>query len=125
MSQIIPNKSTITLRNLTLRAIIGFNEWERTKKQDIVINIEMEFDPLEAINTDSVEKTLDYKQVKRSIIDLVENSSFNLLEKLTHAIVEKIMENSRVLFVKVTADKPHALRFTDSVAVTMSAERKS
>ena len=125
MNIITPKKTTITIRNLALRTIIGFNDWERTKKQDIVINIEIDFDASEAIKTDNVEDTLDYKKIKRNIIALVEESSFNLIEKLAAAIVEQIMGNRLVLGTRVTVDKPHALRFTDSVAVTMSAERES
>ena len=121
----LPTRTTITIRNLALRTIIGFNEWEKTKKQDVVINIELDFDPRDAIKSDNVADTLDYKQIKRSVIDLVESSRYNLVEKLTHAIVEKIMENPRVHALNVTVDKPHALRFTDSVAVTMHAERSA
>jgi D-erythro-7,8-dihydroneopterin triphosphate epimerase len=108
-----------------VRTIIGFNDWELTKKQDIIITIEIDFDPTAAMQTDAVEDTVNYKQIKRNVIELVEDSGFNLLEKLTHAIIQKIMENPKVCAARVTVDKPHALRFTDSVAVTMSAERKS
>ncbi len=120
---ITPHRSTITITNLALRTIVGFNDWERTKKQDVVINIKMDFDSTKAVETDRVGDTLDYKKIKRSVITVVEESSFNLLEKLTHAVLEKIMENPRVLSAKVSLDKPHALRFTDSVSITMSAER--
>ncbi len=107
-----------------LRTIIGFNEWERTQKQDIVINLKMDFDIGKAHESDNIEDTLDYKKIKRLVIDLVENSSYNLLESLTHAIVQKIMTNDRVLSVRVQVEKPHALRFAQSVAVEMSAERE-
>lgn len=119
----IPARTTLQITNLSLRTIIGFNDWEREKKQDIVINVSMEFNPSEAILNDDVDKTLDYKKIKRNIIDLVENSSFFLLEKLTHAILETVMADPVVLSSKVRVDKPHALRFAESVSVEMSAER--
>ena len=122
MNKITPNRTTITFTNLALRTIIGFNEWERSKKQEIIINIEMDFNPENAIESDNVEDTIDYKQIKRSVIDIVENSSYNLLESLTNAILQKIMDNPRVLAARVKVDKPHALRFADSVSVEMSAE---
>lgn len=120
----ILKKSTICISDLTLRTIIGFNEWERNKKQDIIINIKMDFDPQKAVFSDKVEDTLNYKKIKRSIIDLVENSKFNLLEKLTHSIIETVMKNKRVVAAYVKVDKPHALRFAQSVSIEMNAERE-
>jgi len=117
-------RSSIVIKDLALRTIIGFNSWEREKKQDIVINLKMEFDPTRAVETDNVDDTLNYKAVKRDIIDLVENSRFNLLEKLTHAIVQRALNHDRVISVWVKVDKPHALRFAESVAVEMSAEKE-
>ena len=34
----------IKIKNLSLRTIIGINEWERVHKQDVIINIEIGFD---------------------------------------------------------------------------------
>jgi D-erythro-7,8-dihydroneopterin triphosphate epimerase len=116
-------KTTVTIRNLALRTIIGFNEWERDKQQDVIINVDLDFDSADAVASDAVERTLDYKQIKRSIIELVEQSRYHLLEALAHAIVSKIMENEQVLGARVMVDKPHALRFADSVAITIQAKR--
>lgn len=33
-------RATIKIKNLALRTVIGFNERERNKKQDVVLNIE-------------------------------------------------------------------------------------
>jgi D-erythro-7,8-dihydroneopterin triphosphate epimerase len=115
--------ATIRIEDLTLRTIIGFNEWERKKKQEIVINIAMESDIQRAIENDDIEHTLDYKAIKREIIDLVENSQYNLLETLTSQVLQRVMNYSDILRAVVKIDKPHALRFARSVSVEMSAER--
>lgn len=122
-SSVSITRMTVRITNLQLRTIIGFNDWERDKKQDIVINIAIDFSPVNAIKSDAVEDSLDYKQIKRSVIELVENSSFNLIESLVHAIIEKIMVNPQVLSAWVKVDKPHALRFAESVSVEMHTER--
>ncbi len=33
-------RATIKIKNLALRTVIGFNERERNKKQDVVLNID-------------------------------------------------------------------------------------
>ncbi|MBD3347524.1 MAG: FolB domain-containing protein [Chitinivibrionales bacterium] len=117
-------KATIRISNLALRTIIGANEWEREKKQEIIINIVLKFDASEAVATDSLKKTINYKKIKRRVTEVVEASQFFLLEKLTSSIIDVIMEDDRVLKTRVKVDKPHALRFADSVSVEMEAVRE-
>lgn len=113
----------IKIKDLRLRAIIGFNDWERKKKQDVIINIKLGFELGNSIISDRVEDTLDYKVITKKIIKSVEESDFNLLEKLTQMILDIVMENQRVLWAKVKVEKPFALRFSDSVSIKLTAKR--
>ena len=115
------NRSTIYITNLSLRTIVGNNDWEREKKQDVVINISIDFHSGPSIESDDISQTVDYKTIKHRVIDVVEKSSFRLLEALTNAIVQTICDTPGVVGTRVRVDKPHALRFCDSVAVEMAA----
>jgi D-erythro-7,8-dihydroneopterin triphosphate epimerase len=115
--------ATIKITDLALRTIIGGNDWERNTQQDVVINIVLDYDATKAIDSDAMEDTVDYKRLKRRIIDEVEKSRFHLLEKLTSRVLEIIMEDNRVLSAKVRIDKPMALRFAKTVSVEMSDRR--
>ena len=108
----------IKIENLRLRTIIGVFDWEKEKKQDVIINIEMEFDGTEAALSDKLEDTVDYKTLNKNIIDYVENGDFNLLEKMVSGIGNIIMEDKRIKKATIKADKPKALRFADSVSLT-------
>ncbi len=113
----------IRVKNLRLRTIIGIQDWERKKKQDIVINLEIESDGSAAAESDRIEDSVDYKSLTKKVIQVVESSKFHLLEKLSSTIASAIMENERVRRVRVEVDKPHALRFADSVSIESVAER--
>lgn len=113
----------IKIKDLRLRTIIGFNDWERKKRQDVIINIKLGFELGDSIKSDRVEDTLDYKVITKQIIKSVEESDFNLLEKLTQMILDIVMENQRVLWAKVKVEKPFALRFSDSVSIKLTAKR--
>ena len=113
----------IRIKNLRLRTVVGTNDWEREAPQDVIINIEMEYDGSKAAETDRLEDTVNYKAVKRRIIDAVEGSHFYLLEKLADRILKTVMEEKKVQRAFVEIDKPHALRFADSVSISSSAER--
>lgn len=114
----------IKIKNLRLRTFIGFQEWERGKKQDILVNLEMVVPDETAANTDNIEDSADYKKVKYEIVDSVENSSFYLLERLAGHILDIVLTNKKVQRATVELDKPHALRFADSVSIVLSREQK-
>lgn len=114
----------IRIRNLALRCIIGFRDWEREKKQDVTINLTVHADLSKARQTDRVGDALDYKALKDRIIEMVEASSFHLLERLAGSIAELCLDDPMVQRVDVTVDKPGALRFSESVAVETTLRRR-
>jgi FolB domain-containing protein len=113
----------IRIKNLKLRTIIGINDWERRERQDVIINIEMEINGIKAVKTDNIQDTIDYKAITKKIIKEVSNSHFYLLDKLSDYILKVVMEEKQVKRAVVEVDKPHALRYADSVSVLCSAER--
>ena len=113
----------IRIKNLLVRTIIGFNPEERVNRQDVIINIEIEVDVSRAVSTDLPDEIYDYKLITKAIIAFVSESKFNLLEKLTHEVLQLVMQDERVLRAKVEIDKPHALRFSESVSVELEARR--
>ena len=110
----------IHLRDLAARCIVGFNDWEREKKQDILINVTLHADLAKACASDRVEDSIDYKTLKNRILALVEESECHLIERLAESIAEVCLEGSLVQRVDVSVDKPGALRFARSVAVEIT-----
>ncbi len=115
--------ATIRIKNLLLRTYIGFNEEEINKLQDVIVNMTIEVDLDQAIQCDSVEQSYNYKIITKNVITLVQTHKFKMLEKLTQSILDEIMKNKQVSFAKVEVDKPHALRFAESVSVELEARR--
>ena len=113
----------IFIRDLALRCIIGIYPEERREKQDIVINVEMHADLRAAGRSDELNDTVDYKAIKKAILQLVEGSGFQLIETLAERIADIALANEKVKQVIVTIDKPGALRFARSVAVEISRTR--
>jgi D-erythro-7,8-dihydroneopterin triphosphate epimerase len=114
----------IRVKNLLVPAIIGFNPEERLNRQDVLINLEIEVDAVQAIQTDNEDSIYNYKTITKAIIAFVSDSKYNLLEKLTHEVLQLIMQDIRVTRARVEIDKPRALRFSDSVSVELEAKRK-
>lgn len=114
----------IRIKNLLIRTYIGFNPEELINKQDVVINLEMDVDvPEMAIQTDEPDGIYDYKKVTKRIIHYVQEGRFKLLEVLTRRLLDMVMEDPLVKRAKIEVDKPHALRFAESVSVQMEEQR--
>ena len=120
----ILNEATIRIKNLRSRTYIGLNDDEIANKQDVVVNAVIKYDAHQAAQSDEVENALNYKTVTKSIIRLVENNRFYLLEKLTSDILALAADHPWVSWAEVEVDKPHALRFSDSVSLSISCSKE-
>jgi D-erythro-7,8-dihydroneopterin triphosphate epimerase len=114
----------IRVKNLLIRTYIGFNPDELVNKQDVIINMEIEADiPAKAMEADEPVDIFDYKTITKKVISLVQDGRFKLLEVLTQNILDLIMEDKKVKWARVEVDKPHALRFAESVSLTMESRK--
>jgi dihydroneopterin aldolase/D-erythro-7,8-dihydroneopterin triphosphate epimerase len=113
----------IFIRDLSLRCIIGIYPDERREKQDVIINVVMEADLSAAPLSDAIEDTVNYKSIKKEIMQMVEASDYNLIETMASRILDICLKDGKVQRATVTVDKPGALRFARSVAVEMSRQR--
>lgn len=113
----------IHIEDLRLQAIIGINGDERATRQEVLINLEFDYEADAAIASDRIEHTVDYKKIKKQVISLVEGSRFFLLEKLTAVVLELLLSPERVTWAKVRIDKPTALSYARTVGVTASGSR--
>jgi FolB domain-containing protein len=114
----------ILIKDLLIRGIIGIHDWEREKKQDILINISMEADCRPAGLSDDFRDAVDYRAVTKRVLALVEGSSYFLVEKLAEEIANICMEDERVEMARVRVEKPGAVRFSQSVGVEVERRRK-
>lgn len=122
----VPAKNaTIHVRNLRLRTFIGFNPEEMEKQQDVVINLEIRYRLQEGALNDQVDGALNYKTITKQVIKHVEDGRFLLLEKLVSDVLGICSRSPQIQYSRVTIDKPHALRFADSVSLTLEYEAQA
>jgi 7,8-dihydroneopterin aldolase/epimerase/oxygenase len=113
----------IFLRGLQVECIIGFIEWERRIKQTVVIDLELPVDCARAAQTDEVASTVDYKKVAKRVIAFVEASDFKLVESLAHKIAMTVLEEFDLAWVKLSVNKPGAIRGSRDVGVAIQRTR--
>ena len=113
----------IQIKDLRLRTIIGINDEERRNLQEVLINITLYADTRPAGLSDDIADAVNYRTITKSVIRLVENSSFYLVEKMVAEIADLCLENQQVERVRVSVEKPGALRFARSVGITIERSR--
>ena len=114
---------TIFLRGLAVECIIGFIDWERRVKQTVVIDLELPVDCTNASIRDEVDDTLDYKKVAKRVIAFVEASEFKLVETLAHRLAMLILEEFGVAWIRLSINKPGAIRGSRDVGVSIERKR--
>jgi len=113
----------IIISDLLLRGIIGINPDERTRKQDILLNVVIYTDIRRAAETDSIDDATNYKAITKRLIDYVESSEHLLVERLVTEVARVILTEFPVERVTVRVEKPTALRFARSVGIEIERTR--
>jgi len=107
----------IYIKDLRVQTIIGIFGWEREVRQEVSIDLEMEFDCKKAAKNDAIEDTIDYKKITKGIIKFVEESEFQLQETLAEGIADLVKNKYKVGSLKLRVSKPGALRHAEDVGV--------
>ncbi len=110
----------IHIRDINVRCIVGINDWERKRRQEVAISTTLYLDLSTAGRSDRVEDTVDYKALKNDILRTIEDSRFYLIERIAETVADLCLERSAVQRVDVIVDKLTALRFARSVAVEIT-----
>lgn len=113
----VDNLDKVLISDLLVRGIIGINEWERKKIQDILVNIVIFTDTRKAAETDKIVDCVNYRDITKKVISLTENAHRFTVEALANDIANLVLEDEKVRKVRVRVEKPGALRFAKSVGV--------
>lgn len=115
----------IDIKNLLVRGIVGINEDERTKAQDVLVNVRMLADTRPAAASDDIENAVNYRTVAKAIIAHIEGGEPMLVERLVHELADLCLATDpRIEQVTVSVEKPGALRFAESVGVTITRSQE-
>lgn len=113
----------VIIKNLLARGIIGVNDWERKRPQDILINITLFTDTRHAAKTDDINDCINYSTVSKRVQAHAETVERLTVEALANDLAEICLEEKEVQKVVVRVEKPGAVRFAKSVGVEIERSR--
>ncbi|MDY0288265.1 MAG: dihydroneopterin aldolase [Sphaerochaeta sp.] len=113
----------IFIKNLVARGIVGVNDWERDKAQEIVINVVLFADLHDAGKSDDIADSVNYRTVSKKLLHHVETTRRYTVEALATDLARLCLEEERVQRVRILLEKPGAVRFSSSVGVELERSR--
>src|SRR3990172_1042528 len=113
----------VFITDLVARGIIGINDWEREKPQEILINIVLFADLTPAGESDDVNKSVNYRTIAKKVLTHAESAERFTVEALAADLAKICLDMPRVEKVRVRVEKPGATRFSRSVGVEIERSR--
>ena len=107
----------VIIKNLLARGIIGINDDERKKPQDILINVILFTDTRRAAETDDINDCVNYSTMSKKIIKHAESANRFTVEALANDLATICLAENGVQKVNIRVEKPRAVRFVESVGV--------
>ena len=114
----------IFISDLVARGIIGLNDWEREKPQEILINIVLFGDLSLAGKSDDIKDSINYRTIAKKVIAHAETAQRLTVEALATDLVTLCLEEPGVQKVRMRVEKPGAVRFSKSVGVEIEREKE-
>ncbi len=96
----------IVLANMRFEARHGYYAWEHGQTQPFEVDVELLLDLQPAGMDDDLDRTVDYGKVYEAVRQIVESTSFRLLEALAEAISHELLADFDITEVGVRVRKP-------------------
>ena len=113
----------VFIKDLLVRGIIGVNDWERKKAQEILINVTVFTDTSKAGKSDDIKECVDYSALAKKLQAHAESVGRLTVEALANDLARICLEQRGVTRAIVRVEKPGAVRFSKSVGVEVDRSR--
>lgn len=107
----------IFIHGLRARTVLGIQERERARPQEVRIDLTLYTDTRAAAEADDVTLSVDYAEAARAVCALVEAAARRTVEALAEDIARLCLRWPRVRKVSVRLQKPGAVKGAASVGV--------
>ena len=98
----------VSVRDLSVAAVIGVHPWEREIEQTLVFNVEMAADVSRAAATDDLADALDYSAVAEVIAAVVREGKFRLIETAAERVADRLLAGFALSWLRLELRKPIA-----------------
>jgi 7,8-dihydroneopterin aldolase/epimerase/oxygenase len=99
---------TVSIRDLSVAAVIGVHPWEREVEQTLLLSVEMAADVRKAAANDELADALDYSAVAETIATVLHEGKFRLIETAAERIAGRLLADFPLTWLRLELRKPIA-----------------
>ncbi len=114
----------VFIEQLTVMTVIGVYDWEQTRQQKLVFDIEMGWDNGRAARSDDVADCLSYADVSEAVLSFVSGGRFALVERVAEEVAELLRRRFNLPWVRIKLSKPGAVPQARSVGVIIERGKR-
>ena len=113
-------KRKVLISDLTLQMSIGIHDFEKTKKQEVKFNINIEIDPSLTPIKNKINSIVNYETIIKNITKLTKDKHYELLETLAEDIFYELFKNINIKKIKLKIEKTQIIKNTSSVGIEIT-----
>ena len=110
---------TVSVRDLSVRTVIGVHDWERAIEQTLVFNVDMVADVRTAAASDDLADAVNYSAVATTIAAVVREGKFRLIETAAERVAERLLSDYKLTWLRLEVRKPIAAPTPYTAAITI------
>ena len=99
----------VSVRDLSVAAVIGVHAWEREVEQTLLFSVDMipaTAGVRQAAASDDLADALDYSAVAETIVTVVREGKFRLIETAAERVAERLLADFPVSWLRLELRKP-------------------
>ena len=113
----------VSVRDLTVSAVIGVHDWEREVEQTLIVSADMATDVRKAAATDDLADALDYSAVAETITAVLREGRFRLIETAAERVAERLLAEYGLTWLRLELRKPIAnAAYTAAITIERKLE---
>jgi 7,8-dihydroneopterin aldolase/epimerase/oxygenase len=113
----------VSVKDLSVPAVIGVHDWEREVEQILVIRVDMVADVRKAAASDNLADALDYSAVASTITAVVREGKFHLIETAAERVAGRLLADFPVSWLRLEVRKPiDAGAYTATITIERTRE---
>ena len=116
-------KKKVIIKDLLLNFVIGYYSAEKTKKQNVKFNIELNYTDQKNLNDKDIKSIVDYGRIIKVIKNMTKNKHYNFLESLADDLFDELFKDERIDKIKLKIEKLEAIRKAASVGIEITKKR--
>jgi 7,8-dihydroneopterin aldolase/epimerase/oxygenase len=112
----------VSVRDLSVQAVIGVHDWEREITQTLVFSVDLAADVRSAARHDDLADALDYSAVAQTIAAVARDGRFRLIETAAERVAGRLLADYPVAWLRLEVRKPIAAGgYTAAVTIERGA----